>query len=71
MIRHRRIDCISCAYCIENAPAYWRMGEDGMAMLVSTERSRGAFTFTTRFPDDAAALEDVEAACPANVITLE
>ncbi len=68
VVRHKRIECVSCALCAEEAPAYWRMDEDGLAVLVQVEKTRGAFTFTPAFPQDVPVLKEMEAACPAGII---
>ena len=70
-IRHRRIECVSCAYCVENAPAYWRMDEDGLAVLNLVESDWGEFTFTSAFADDVDALREIADACPAGIISVE
>jgi len=68
VVRHKRIECVSCALCAEEAPAYWRIDADGLAVLVQVDKTRGPFTFTPAFPQDVRVLEAVEAACPAGII---
>ncbi|MEH6764156.1 MAG: ferredoxin [Aequorivita antarctica] len=66
----QRNKCIGCNYCVELAPAYFRMSKkDGKTVLLHSEQKRGFFTL--KFADNAAfeSCEQAAKACPVKIIS--
>ncbi|MEM9398626.1 MAG: ferredoxin [Verrucomicrobiota bacterium] len=70
-IRHKAIECIGCAQCVEIAPHYWRLDDEGMAKLIDKQSERDAFDFALGFDEDQAVLIDAEASCPVDIIKIQ
>ena len=68
IITQVRERCIGCNYCVELAPAHWRMSKkDGKSVLLGSKEKKGCWTFRTGdedFEDNQKAAE----ACPVNII---
>ena len=66
----QRNKCIGCNYCVELAPAYFRMSKkDGKSVLLHSEEKRGFFTLKIA---DNAEFETCELAakvCPVKIIS--
>ena len=69
-IRHKAIECIGCAQCVEIAPNYWQLDDEGMAKLLDKTREYGQFEFAIGFDDDAQSLKAAEDACPVDIIKI-
>ncbi|MCO4762596.1 MAG: ferredoxin [Myxococcales bacterium] len=69
-IRHKKPECIGCDMCVELAPAYWAMGDDGLAYLRIVARTRGDFSFGEGFEDDRDLLIEVADECPVAIIEI-
>ena len=69
-IHHQAADCIGCDSCVEIAPAYFTMDEEGLAALISPSKVTKAEVIATVFDDDDRALVDeaIEA-CPVGIIS--
>lgn len=67
-IRHKQVDCIGCAKCVEIAPNYWQLDDEGMARLLDTRNIKDAYHFGQGFVDDADLLKDAEDNCPVDII---
>jgi ferredoxin len=72
IITLQRSKCIGCNYCVEAAPAYWRMSKkDGKCTLVHSVNKKGFHTLKT--PDDNAFEQNSKAAalCPVKIISVK
>ena len=69
-IQHKRFECIGCSCCVDVAPQYWCIDEDGLVSLVQPIREQGPFTFAIGFPEDEELLREVAASCPMDIIQL-
>jgi len=71
IITHQREKCIGCNYCVELAPAHWRMSKkDGKATLPGATNKKGFHTLRTH--DDALETNQAAAkACPVNIISVK
>ena len=56
--------------CVEVAPNYWEMDEDGEAQLLRIIREDKAFQYGEGFEEDRAILKDAEEGCPVNIIKI-
>ncbi len=70
-IRHKAIECIGCAACVEIAPDYWHLDDDGMARLNTQTGRQGHFELGHGFREDEAQLRDAEANCPVHIIAIQ
>lgn len=71
IITQQRDKCIGCNYCVELAPARWRMSKkDGKCTLIGAENRRGFHTTRT---GDEEFEENVKAAqaCPVKIISVK
>ncbi len=60
--------CIGCNYCVEIAPAYWRMSKkDGKSVLLGAKEKKGYFTIKTG-DEDFDENQKAAQACPVNII---
>lgn len=68
IITQIRERCIGCNYCVELAPAFWRMSKkDGKSVLLGAKDKKGHYTVRTGdidFEENEAAAK----ACPVNII---
>tara|TARA_B110000037_G_scaffold169154_1_gene191712 strand:+ start:330 stop:554 length:225 start_codon:yes stop_codon:yes gene_type:complete len=69
-VRHKKIECIGCMVCVEAAPNYWHMDEDGMAQLNQVVSTRGHFEMADGFEEDLKVLKDAESECPVGIIQI-
>jgi ferredoxin len=70
-IRHKAIECIGCAACVEIAPDYWHLDDDGMARLNEIRNQQGHYVLGRGFREDEATLRDAEANCPVHIIEIQ
>ena len=70
-IRHKRPLCIGCDMCVELAPTYFRMEDDGLATLLVVARQEGEFSWAEGFEDDRAVLLEAADECPVDIIEVE
>ncbi|MGC9450542.1 MAG: ferredoxin [Oceanipulchritudo sp.] len=70
-IAHKKPECIGCALCVEVAPRYFRMDEDGEAELVKVLREDRGFQYGEGFEEDRHLLGEAEAGCPVDIIRLD
>ncbi|MDQ8185903.1 ferredoxin [Pelagicoccus sp. SDUM812002] len=70
-IKHKREDCIGCAFCAEVAPNYWKMDEEGLAQLHQILDTAGSFEIGQGFEEDREALKEAEFHCPVSIIKIE
>ncbi|UOB15950.1 ferredoxin [Abyssalbus ytuae] len=66
----QRNKCIGCNYCVEIAPAHFRMSKkDGKSVLLGSSEKKGFHTVKTN--DDSAFEECYQAqkACPVKIIS--
>jgi len=70
-IIHQRGKCIGCNYCVEVAPATWRMeNEDGKASLIGAKQKKEFFILITTDDNLDTNLEAMEL-CPVKIIKTE
>ncbi len=69
-IRHKRIECIGCAFCAEVAPNYWSIDTEGLAQLHHVVDTRDAFEFGRGFEEDREALQEAAFHCPVSIIKI-
>lgn len=67
-IRHKVNECIGCAQCVELAPDYWVLDDDGMAQLLQETGRLGGIVLGQGFESDREALSLAEESCPVNII---
>lgn len=70
-IRHKQNECIGCAQCVELAPDYWTLDEDGMAELLHKSGAGGGHVLGQGFEADQDALNLAAQSCPVNIIKIE
>ncbi|MCB0472088.1 MAG: ferredoxin [Flavobacteriaceae bacterium] len=72
IITLQRAKCIGCNYCVELAPAQFRMSKkDGKSVLLHSTEKKGFFTIKS--PDESI-LENAEKAkeaCPVKIISVK
>ncbi len=60
--------CIGCNYCVELAPAYWRMSKkDGKSVLIGSREKKGCWSIKAVNEDLDENIAAAEA-CPVNII---
>jgi ferredoxin len=69
-ITHKRSDCIGCYACVEHAPSYWKMDEDGMASLLEVSHRHDQMEFGIGYDADRAELEQSVENCPVHIISI-
>lgn len=69
-IRHKKKECIGCALCEQEAPDYFAMDDDGMAILLNSEE-RGVFHHAKGLEFDREILARAEEGCPVNIIHVD
>lgn len=71
IITQQRDKCIGCNYCVELAPAHWRMSKkDGKCTLLGSKNKKGFHTARVgdeEFDDNVKAAK----ACPVNIIDVK
>jgi ferredoxin len=67
-ISHKRHECIGCDFCVDVAPLYWAMDEDGLAQLVVKTHEKFPFQYGAGFEDDRDALLEAQDGCPMDLI---
>ena len=70
-ISHKKFECIGCDACVDIAPNYWFMDEDGLAQLHSVTRVVGNFEYGECFADDLELLKASMEACPVDIILVK
>lgn len=70
-LTHKQGECIGCAYCVETAPDYFGMGEDGLAFLWTPTGQVGPLTLARAEAADLAALQQAAEGCPVDIIALQ
>lgn len=70
-ISHKRGECIGCAACVEQAPSYWRMDEDGMASLTKVKNRHKHIEFGEGNDCDREELERSAESCPVHIIEIK
>jgi ferredoxin len=67
-ILHKRDDCIGCNACVEEAPNFFSMEEDGKSTLKNSLVTGCHHVSETRDPTDKEDLKNAEESCPVNII---
>ncbi len=69
-IRHKKDECIGCALCEQEAPEYFTMDDEGMAILIDSVK-QGAFHQRKGLEYDRASLTRAAEGCPVNIIHVD
>lgn len=70
-IIHQRGKCIGCNYCVEVAPATWRMeNADGKASLIGGKQKKEVFILITT-DDNLETNIEAQNLCPVRIIKTE
>lgn len=69
-IAHKKPACIGCALCVEVAPGYWRMDDEGEAQLIQPIRRDAQFEYAHGFEEDRPSLEQAASGCPVGIIRI-
>jgi ferredoxin len=70
-IKHKQNECIGCAQCVELAPDYWELDQDGMAQLLYKSSQWGGHTLGEGFDSDKETLDLAAESCPVNIIKVQ
>jgi ferredoxin len=69
-ISHKRSECIGCDACVEAAPNYWKMDEDGLASLIKIKSQKGTMVYGEGFNEDKEELTQSAESCPVDIIRI-
>jgi len=69
-ISHKRNDCIGCGACVDIAPNYWTMADDGLASLLEVQKRHGSMEFGKGFQHDKELLQESADSCPVDIIKI-
>ncbi len=69
-IRHKRNECIGCALCEQEAPEYFIMDDEGMALLLDSVEL-DAFHHRKGLEFDRPSLIRAAEGCPVNIIHVD
>ncbi|MGV6828428.1 MAG: ferredoxin [Flavobacteriales bacterium] len=68
----QRKKCIGCNYCVELAPAHFRMSKkDGKAVLLHSKEKKGFFTIKSLDHTIFESCEAATKACPTKIISVK
>ena len=70
-ITHKYDECIGCDFCVEVAPNYFYINEDGIAALHCRNRMDERFEYGDGFDDDYDDLKNAEIGCPTQIIKID
>ena len=70
-ISHKRGECIGCAACVEQAPSYWKMDEDGLASLVKVKNNHKQIEIGEGYDCDREELVQSAESCPVHIISIK
>ena len=66
----QRSKCIGCNYCVEIAPAHFRMSKkDGKTVLLNSEERKGFFTLKIMDNSAYEICEQAAKVCPVKIIS--
>lgn len=72
VITLQREKCIGCNYCVEFAPAFFRMNKkDGKSVLLHAVEKKGFHTLKTPLAEEGENCEKAAKACPVKIITVK
>jgi ferredoxin len=69
-IRHKKNECIGCALCEQEAPDYFTMDSEGMALLIDSVEI-GVFHHRKGLEYDRPSLTRAAEGCPVNIIHVD
>ena len=69
-IRHKKNECIGCALCEQEAPEYFTMDNEGMAILIDSVEL-GVFHHRKGLEYDRPSLNRAAEGCPVNIIHVD
>lgn len=70
-IRHKQNECIGCAQCVEIAPDYWFLDDNGMAQLLNPTGQWETLTMGEGCDVDQKILDLTEKSCPVDIIKVQ
>ena len=70
-ITHKKPDCIGCGLCAEVAPNYWEMDDEGLARLLSVDKTYKGIEYGLGFDEDKELIEEAIEGCPVQIIGME
>ena len=70
-IFHKRPECIGCGLCVEVAPSYWHMDEDGLASLNTKIGFDFSYEIAHAWDSDMTILEKAQEGCPVQIIKIQ
>ncbi len=66
----QRDKCIGCNYCVELAPAHFRMSKkDGKSVLLGSKEKKGFYTVKINDESVFNECDQAQKACPVKIIT--
>ena len=72
IITLQRDKCIGCNYCVEMAPAQFRMSKkDGKTVLLHSKNNKGFHTLKSTDYEILENNENAAKACPVNIISVK
>lgn len=69
-IRHKKDECIGCVLCEQEAPEYFTMDEEGLAILLDSKK-QGVFYQRKGLEYDREALDRASEGCPVSIIHVD
>ena len=69
-IIHERDQCIGCGMCVEHASTFWKISQDGKAMLIGSKENNNIFSKNIQ-EKDLVSNQNAANDCPVGVIKIE
>jgi ferredoxin len=69
-IRHKADECVGCNYCAEVIPQYFELDDEGMAVLLNSEK-RGIYHHAEALAVDLPEVKDAVAGCSTSIIFVD
>ena len=70
-ISHKKGECIGCDHCTSLAPEYWRIDDNGLAILIAPTSRSGPLEFAKGFAEDRPVLDAAADGCPVQIIRID
>ena len=68
VIRHKKMDCISCGACAAITPDFWKMDDDGLSHLKESVQKGEYWERVIETEQDRAKNVEAEEVCPVQII---
>ena len=69
VIRQKAADCVGCAFCAEVIPQYFKLDDDGMAVLINAEQ-HGVIHQAEGLAVDLEDIKEAAKGCATNIISV-